>query len=243
MSFSYKQAFDTYIWVKDARNEHENELFQRAEKYAQILSWIPGVRMISVVNSLSMNATDQDSDIDFFLIVQPGNIWFVRFFATLILWICWVWRHGEDIAGNICLSFFITTEAMNLECIAIKDDIYLAFWIEYMIPLYNKEQTYEAFLEANTWRHTFTGEHGTWGVNIDNSHPSKFMKIWDNIIQTFTGLCNSLIRTILKQKTLRTYREKWSPEWVVISDSMLKFHDHDRREIIRDEIMKKYFDK
>ncbi len=243
MSFSYKQAFDTYIWVKDARNEHENELFQRAEKYAQILSWIPGVRMISVVNSLSMNATDQDSDIDFFLIVQPGNIWFVRFFATLILWVCWVWRHGEDIAGNICLSFFITTEAMNLEHIAIKDDIYLAFWIEYMIPLYNQGQTYETFLEANTWRFTAIGEPSTWGVKIHTSHSSKFMKIWGNIIQMFTRFCNTLIRSILKQRTLRTYREKWSPQGVVISDSMLKFHDHDRRAIIRDEIMKKYFDK
>ncbi len=50
---------------------------------------------------------------------------------------------------------------MNLEHIAIKDDIYLAFWIEYMIPLYNQGQTYETFLEANTWRFTAIGEPST----------------------------------------------------------------------------------
>jgi hypothetical protein len=33
------------------------------------------------------------------------------------------------------------------------------------------------------------------------------------------------------RKTLKTYERLWKPWWVVISDTMLKFHDNDQRKI------------
>lgn len=83
----FKEKFDTYMGVKDAPNAREKTLFERAKKYTRYLSYIPGIQMIAVVNSLSMNATNEESDIDLFIITRPGSIWFVRFFATSMLWI------------------------------------------------------------------------------------------------------------------------------------------------------------
>jgi hypothetical protein len=62
-----------------------------------------------------------------------------------------VWRRDTDIAGNLCLSFFITTEAMDLSHIAIENDIYLSYWIYYMRPIIYRDETYEKFLSANSW--------------------------------------------------------------------------------------------
>ena len=107
--------------------------------------------MIAVVNSLSMYATHKDSDIDLFIVTQPGMIWFVRFFSTCILWKNRVRRKNEDIAGNFCLSFFITTEALDFSKIAIENDIYLYYWIYFLKPIFEKNNTYEKFLEANIW--------------------------------------------------------------------------------------------
>jgi len=107
--------------------------------------------MIAIVNSLSMYATHQDSDIDLFIITRPHMLWFVRFFVTLVLWHGRVWRRNDDVAGNFCLSFFITTEAMDLSKIAIENDIYLYYWIYYLKPLYNRNNTYEKFIEVNSW--------------------------------------------------------------------------------------------
>ena len=78
-------------------------------------------------------------------------IWFVRFFATLTLWSHGVWRRDRDIAGNLCLSFFITTEVMDLSRVAIENDIYLYYWIYYMHPILDRDETYEKFLSANSW--------------------------------------------------------------------------------------------
>jgi hypothetical protein len=88
-------------------------------------------------------------------------IWFVRFFATLTLSIYGVWRRDTDIAGNLCLSFFITTEAMDLSHIAVENDIYLYYWIYYMQPIINKHKSYEKFLATNSW------------VDVDEEQKSK----------------------------------------------------------------------
>jgi hypothetical protein len=130
-------------------NEHEKKLFERAEKYIRKISWIPGLRMVAVVNSLSMYATDDDSDIDLFIVTTRDSMWFVRTMTTLIFLIFGVWRHGEDIAGNFCLSFFITLDAMDMSKISIEDDIYLFYWLYHMRPVLVVTDTWERFQEAN----------------------------------------------------------------------------------------------
>jgi hypothetical protein len=126
-------------------------LFARAEHYISKLACIPGIEMIAVVNSLSMYATHEDSDIDLFIITQPGMLWFVRLCVTLTLWRHGVWRHGVDIAGNFCLSFYVTTDAIDMNKIAIDDDIYLYNWIYHLKPILSRDDVYEQFLVANSW--------------------------------------------------------------------------------------------
>jgi hypothetical protein len=135
--------------VKPEPDRHEKMLLTRSEKYIRKISWIPGLRMVAVVNSLSMYATDTDSDIDLFIVTSRGTIWFVRVMVTLIFWIHSVWRHGEDVAGNFCLSFFITEDAMDMSEIAIEDDIYLYFWCYYMRPILVIGDTFETFQKQN----------------------------------------------------------------------------------------------
>lgn len=284
--FRYKPAFDSLIWVKLEPNSHERRLLERGQKYISKLAKIPGIEMIAIVNSLSMYATHPDSDIDLFIITQPGIIWFVRFFATLTLSMHWVWRRDADIAGNLCLSFFITTEAMDLSQVAIENDIYLYYWIYYMKPIFVKDTTYENFLSANSWVdvdeeqkiknikfevhdtnippfcHPDTGRipfkfilwalRKIFHINKDKrdlyemiKRKEKNSKSMENSIwkETTYKKINALIRHFLFPHTQRTYEQLWTPEWVIISDQILKFHNSDRRKTIRDAIMEKYFDK
>ena len=233
--------FNTFLWIKTEPNDHEKQLFERAQKYIQKISNIPGIEMIAVVNSLSMYATHENSDIDLFIITKPGTIWFVRFFWTIILWKNRVWRKNEDIAGNFCLSFFITTERMDLSKIAIDNDIYLYYWIYYLKPIIIKNNTYNKFLKANNW------------VNIPDTQKiqNQEYEILDTSIEKrestwkefFYKKLNQIIRFFLLPRTLKSYIKLGKPEWIIISDIILKFHNHDRRREIRDIIFEKNFDK
>lgn len=190
--------------VKSEPNQHEILLFERAQKYIRKLSWIPGIEMIAVVNSLSMFATHEDSDIDLFIVTKPHHIWLVRFLVTLTFFLLGVWRHGRDIAGNFCLSFFVTTEAMNLEKIAIEDDIYLYNWIYYLKPILVRNNTYKKFLTANSWieiSQEQETQNERWKIETRNAYSFPFFSFLNNIIRFF-----------LLRKTLRTYRKIGQPE-------------------------------
>lgn len=234
------------MWVKWEPNSHEEHLMVRGQKYIKKLSKIPGVEMISIVNSLSMYATHKESDIDLFIVTKPGMIWFVRFFSTVILWSHWVWRRNEDIAGNFCLSFFITTEAMDISQIAIENDIYLYYWIYYMKPIYIQGNIYERFLGANNWvevndvqkerNKKYMIKNHSWFASLFYEFWEFWYKIRDINTWIFYRKINNLIRHFLLPKTLKTYHTLGEPEGVIISDTMLKFHDQDKRRIIRDRL-------
>ena len=78
-------------------------------------------------------------------------MWLVRFLITLQFFSLGVWRHGRDIRGNFCLSFFMEESELNIEKIAIDTDIYLYYWVYYMKPILSRNNTYNKFLEENTW--------------------------------------------------------------------------------------------
>lgn len=82
---AWKQSFQEYVGGKDSPNLHEQNLLLRAQKYIHRLTWIPGIEMIAIVNSLSMLATHSDSDIDLFVITGRNRLWLVRILMTITL--------------------------------------------------------------------------------------------------------------------------------------------------------------
>ncbi len=231
------------MWIKDTPNQHEVYLYERAQKYIRYLSWIPGIRMIAIVNSLSMYATHKDSDIDLFIVCEPWMIYFVRLVSTYILWKKWVWRKGDAIRENFCLSFFITSESSNLSEIALKNDIYLYYWIYYMKPIYEINSAYLDFLQANSWVEVDSEQLQENNKYLqEGSTKYKYSTMSPYSLQFFKYL-NTLIRFFVHPYTQRSYRKFWMPSGVIISDSILKFHNSDRRQQVRDAILEKNFDK
>lgn len=132
----------------------------------------------------------------------------------------------------------MTTETINIKAIAIENDIYLYYWIYYMKPIFQKNDTYEQFLTENSW------------VQIDPIQKKENLKYLpkkqikkDSENLMIYKLINTVIRFFLFRKTNESYQKLWSPSGIIVSDSMLKFHNEDQREAIRNTIFEKNFDK
>lgn len=222
--------------VKDTPNYHEQYLFDRANTYIRKIANIRGIKMIAVCNSLSMYATHPDSDIDLFIVTEKNMIWYVRFWVTMKLFLYGVWRHKDDIAENFCLSFFVTDEVLNMKNIAIKNDIYLYFWIYFLKPIIISDDIYERFCQENSWVTIDPEQKAKNTAPILENKKAKPSHWWHR-------LENRLIRFFLLRKTRKNFESQWYPEWIIISDTMLKFHNTDRRKIIREKIFWKNFDK
>lgn len=198
----------------------------------RLLELFPQIFLIALCNSRAMGEADENSDIDLFIIARKGNLWTARFIVTALTSMLGVRRrntHGlqkwtpeyiKRTKDRFCLSFFITEEAMNFESIRLQpNDPYLNRWIYTLIPLINKNATYEHFMEANWVEPTQTVVNPSWKL---------FLIRLGNIFGFFS-LFESVVKKVWLPKTLKTYETLGKPWWVVISDSMLKFHDQDVR--------------
>ncbi len=198
----------------------------------RLLELFPQILLIALCNSRAMGETDENSDIDLFIIAKKGNLWTVRFIVTALTSMLGVRRsntHGlqkwtpeyiKRTKDRFCLSFFITEESMNFESIRLQpNDPYLDRWIYTLIPLVNKNHTYEHFMEANWVEPSNTSTGSSWWL---------FWQKLGNIFWFFT-LLENLIKKLWLPKTLKSYEQLGQPWWVVISDTMLKFHDQDVR--------------
>lgn len=216
-----------FLGGKNFPNTHEQSLINRAQYFIKILSEIPGVESICICNSLSYYATNRDSDIDLFIITHPNMLWYVRFFVTMKLKKAWVWRKGEDIAGNFCLSFFVTTHALDFSAIAIEDDIYLYYWIYFLKPIVNYDHAYENFIAINNWVSIPREQIQENTQYVTTLHNKPKVALWQYWV-------NAMLKLIFLPKTLFSYYRLWCPKGVIITRDMLKFHDTDSREYIRD---------
>ncbi len=144
-------TLETLLTVKQEDTILEKKLWKKVNLYMKYLFFVPGISCICVCNSLAMKACHTGSDIDLFVITKKNRLWTARIFLTLFFAIVGQRKTQSQHVGKFCLSFFVSEEALNIEKIALKNDIYLAYWIETLVPLINKNNTFERFQEENIW--------------------------------------------------------------------------------------------
>lgn len=199
-----------------------------------LFSLFPQIQMMALCNSRAMGKTNENSDIDLFIITKKWNLWTARCIVTVLSSLTGIRRwntHGlkkwspdytKRTKDKFCLSFFVTEEHLSLDDIRLQpEDPYLDRWMYTLIPLVNKNATYEHFMEANWVEPTYSFINPSWRLFL--------MKLGN--IFSFLSLFEHLIKKLWLSRTLKTYEKLGKPWWVVISDSMLKFHDNDQRKL------------
>lgn len=227
------QKFQDIFSIKKAPGTYEILYLKKAQSYLRYIKRLPGLLMAWVGNSVAMNSANKESDIDLFIITTPKTLWFNKLFLTLYFQVLWVRISKKHHAGRFCLSFFVTTNATDFSSWKWGNDVYLYFWIIYLKPILNYNQTYEHFLSINSSWADFSPYHSM--IEENKSFIIAWWKknIWENII--IQGI-NTLCKKIFLPKTLKYYKKMGNPDGVIITDGMLKLHEKD----IRKQISQKF---
>jgi hypothetical protein len=220
--------------IVETRREHEviaEQYWRKAEKFVPLLQMIPFVKMAAVCNTLATNNTDQESDIDLFIVTESGRLFLARTLTTLLFAALGIRRHGNKVAGRFCLSFFVSEDSLNLENIKIgQEDIYLPFWILTMRPLFG-EETYLKVITENRWIQRFFPR------SLEVAGPfrkSKFLRSLAKMQEfIFKKKIGNKMESWLAQYHQERHQERLKtlgPEAsVVVNDRMLKYHNVDKR--------------
>ncbi len=216
----------------------ENKL-KIARRAARIVRSVPFLKAIFVCNTVGAEQATDDSDIDFFIVTEKNRIWVARLWVTFLLGLFRLRRVNNRIKNKICLSFYVTADNLNLANLrVVDDDIHFAYWINQMLPIYDPENMYAKFLQANSWTKKYlpnidAKKISSYIFHITESKLGKFWKrAWEKM---WTGPYGDLINgeakkiQISKMKFSGKKIDRGEDKGVVISDHILKFHEKDTR--------------
>jgi len=202
--------------------------FRRLRRVVKFFGLLPGVRAVAAVNTLAWSHTREESDIDMFIITRPGTIWSTRLLLVLPFALLRL-RPGKGRRDPLCFSFFATSEAFDFSKLRIDGgDPYLAMWILSLVPIFDRDDLFKTFINQNNWVtenlcHTMPRQPS----------PKLMVKPFPSLIPQLSWFERLAKLVQMKHLPAKLKNQANQSSDVIINDSMLKFHDQDRREEYR----------
>ena len=122
------------------RAKRAEQLWPHAIRYAKWIYYLPFVRMVAVTGALSVDNADYHTDIDYFIVTEPGRLWLCR--ASIILLVHLASRQGV----RLCPNYLISDQALQIT----EHNLYTAHELTQMVPLYGMN-IYNKLREVNSW--------------------------------------------------------------------------------------------
>lgn len=133
---------DPYMIGRRKRgNKLAADMLPVARKYSKLIFGFPFVQAVMLSGSMSKNYMDKESDIDYFIVTEPGRLWLVRGLLAL-------YRRAFLFNSHkfFCTNYFVDTQSLEIE----EKNIYTAFETATLNPIYGRE-LYQQFYSKNTW--------------------------------------------------------------------------------------------
>ncbi len=220
--------------------------FARARSFLRLARHAPYLRAAFVCNTLARSNARPESDIDLFLVVAPGRLWLVRMMVAGLAVVLRVRPTKTESADRICLSFFVTSDALDLRPLALADDVYLAHWLHELYPVYDEAGVALRISSENGWMRRVRSKGGA-----QTASPRRAVGLFSRSGKKLIERClDAFGGDYFERLAKRWQQDKFPPalragaeasfSGVVLSDKVLKFHERDRRADIRDSYQEKY---
>ncbi len=150
--FYFLKGREGLIYKRILRRRISAKKMKIAQGASRVLSFLPGVKMVAVTGSLAMENSSEESDIDLMIIAKRGDLWTTRLLSYLVLGIMhFVLRRPEDSKqqDELCLNMWL--DENDLIWPQNDRNLYTAHEIAQIVPLINKDNTYQIFLSQNKW--------------------------------------------------------------------------------------------
>lgn len=140
-SFYSLHPNNAFVQRRRAGNELAKKRLKTARKFSWLISRFPFVRAIMISGSLSKDYMEAGSDIDYFIITEPGRLWLTRGLLALFKRFFLLNSHKF-----FCTNYLIDSQSLEIE----EKNIYTAMETTTLIPVYGKV-LYEKFVTKNQW--------------------------------------------------------------------------------------------
>lgn len=176
-------------------NKKSLELEGKAIQKSRFIGQFPFVRSVSVSGSMSKGYVDEESDIDFFIVTQPGRLWVARTFLVL---------YKKVFLFNsrkyFCVNYFVDTHHLEIE----EKNRFTSTEVVTLRNMYGKE-VFETFMAQNNWA---TQAHPTYRSNhVEAKDQSKWTK--RTLEKIFGGGMGERLDSWCMKRTLKRWERKF----------------------------------
>lgn len=139
------------IELRKRREVYSQPKLKKARKVAALLKFIPWIKLIGVTGALAVENSDPGDDIDLIIVTAPKRLWLTRGLVVTFLRLTGQYRRPGKIKDKICPNLMLSKDALDFP----DHDLFTAHEIVQMKPIYDRENTYQQFLQANRWLKDF----------------------------------------------------------------------------------------
>jgi hypothetical protein len=182
-------------------NIEAKRYLQLAKRKAKLIASFPFVRAVMASGSLSKGFMDENSDLDFFIVTEPGRLWIARILLVMYKRIFLFNSHKY-----FCVNYFIDSEHLEIE----EKNLFTATELATVIPLYGSEH-YQKLFESNGWIKNIFPNHRPRKIeNVPRSNSGVVKKLLENIINlTFPKQLNRFFMTITLRRWQKLYQRDY----------------------------------
>lgn len=234
----YKRFYFLYqrkniVNIRLTRTKHSSKKLNRAIFYSKVLKLLPSVHMVGISGALAMENSHSEDDIDLVVITKANLLWTTRLFTNALLFPVKRKPGTKSSNNRACLNLFL--DASDLK---IKDEnIYQAHEICQLKPLWQRNNAYYNFINANRWVKKYlpnwqlasiVNKKNKRSLNFSLTRPERSRRVTDHL---------SLVEIFLKKLQLFYMRKKISTE--TIGDTQLFFHPKNTQNWVLEEYQKR----
>ena len=121
------------------RTEAAERRWPVARRAARALAAFPWIRAVFVTGGLSKQSAEDDADVDFLLLVEPGHVWAAKSALQLVRRVL-----PEAVRDCLCTNYLLATDALSLS----DRNLFTAMELATAVPLHGSADAV-ALLEAN----------------------------------------------------------------------------------------------
>lgn len=169
-----------------SRVKRRNKKIDKARKLAEFAGrYFKDILMIGVTGSVAAGYPKKNDDIDLMVITKKDRLWLTRLGLRIFIWINKIPHRkygGRENEDEFCFNLWLEEEALELP----KDRMSLRNAMDsiLMMPVLNRQSTYERFMRENGWikkylinTYTKVIRHSVLQPSFYNGRKSTFLNI------------------------------------------------------------------
>ena len=214
--------------------------WQKIRRYFWVLSMIPYVEHVSVINSLALGNANLESDIDFFVVTKPNRLYVARSIIIVVFKLLGVYKNKVHIKDRFCFGFYVASDRADLNRVLVKpQDPLFAFWFASFVPILGRE-AYLNFVAQNKWIKNYFPNFKAENNLQTIIKPKRWVTAIKNVLEILLWIPSQalepMVRRVHISHTFKLPENSWPTAKTVADNHMLKLHALDPRE----EFQKKF---